>query len=99
MTGAEGERKRGLYADLSFGDWQQSKTGDPSVVLTAASSPMRGAKMVRHHCLGADTKPLPRSAAPSRVAKRRRGAVARQWHEVPKGSPVERLEQGRKERA
>ena len=74
MTGAEGERKRGLYADLSFGDWQQSKTGDPSVVLTAASSPMRGAKMVRHHCLGADTKPLPRSAAPSRVAKRRRGS-------------------------
>ena len=48
MTGAEGERKRGLYADLSFGDWRQSKTGDPSVVLTAASSPMRGAKMVRH---------------------------------------------------
>lgn len=44
MTGAEGERKRGLYADLSFGDWQQSKTGDPSVVLTAASSPRRGAK-------------------------------------------------------
>ena len=48
MTGAEGERKRGLYADVSFGDWQQSKTGDPSVVITAASSPMRGAKMVRH---------------------------------------------------
>ena len=47
MTGAEGERKRGLYADVSFGDWQQSKTGDPSVVITAASSPMRGAKMVR----------------------------------------------------
>ena len=73
MTGAEGERKRGLYADLSFGDWQQSKTGDPSVVLTAASSPMRGAKMVRRIRF-ANPKSLPRSAAPTRVVQRRRGS-------------------------
>ena len=62
-----------LYAALSFSYWHFLCPGDPSVGLTAASSPNRGAKRVqRNH--RASPKPLPRSAAPFRVAKRRRGS-------------------------
>ena len=71
-----------------FFSWHFLSTGDPSVTANAVPAPLVGAPRARHnHC--ANLTPLPRSAAPFRGS----GASA------PKGSPDERLEQKRKERA